>query len=55
MHRPTGIFNGPVSTQVSSEADLVDGQFLECIENTLFYDCTWLDAYLELEQYLGSD
>ena len=51
-----GIFNGPESTRVSSDADSMNEQFRERIENTSGFEVrTWLDAFLELEQYLGSN
>ena len=44
------------STRVSSDADSMNGQFRERIENTSGFEVrTWLDAFLELEQYSGSD
>ena len=51
-----GIFNGPESTRVSSDADLMNGQYRERIENTNGFEVrTWLDAFSELEQYSGAD
>ena len=51
-----GIFKGPESTQVSSDADSMNGQFRERIENISGFQVhTWLDAFSELEQYSGSD
>ena len=47
-------FNSPHKSPLM--CPLWNGQFQEHIKNTSgFFVCTWLDAYLELEQYLGYD
>ena len=54
MH--AGIYKPTKSTRVTSDADSMNGQYRERIENTSGFQVrTWLDAFSELEQYSGSD
>ena len=54
MH--AGIYKRTESMRVSSDADSMNGQFREHIENTSGFEVrTWLDVFSELEQYSGSD